>query len=195
MQLVMLRKSMEQNFLDRGWTCKDLEVEVSVTLATSAPGRGGQPSVGRSTTASGEVAVSGGVSAQAADTLASLKAAIASAADQHSMAQLDSKGGGAAAELQPPETDAHPGPAELLGGAGTGNLPAHRMFATAHGPRDTAHARRAVPLLVVRVRGHTAVSVALDLISGAVCLHAGDSSLQGQVFVTVRRPPPSACGS
>lgn len=191
MQLVMMRKLMERSFLKQGWTCKDLEADLGVTLALPTAG-GERRGEGRGVQRHADVSLPGAVSVEGVDTLARLKAAVASAADRGSAAQLDGAAGSSAAQLQPPQTDARPGPADAGGAGGPpGGRPAHQTFAATASERDAAAARRPVPLLVVRVRGRPAVLVGLDLISGAVHLHAGESSLYGQVFVTVWFSRPS----
>lgn len=47
---------------------------------------------------------------------------------------------------------------------------------------------RGVPVLVLRVRGQLGMSVSFDLVSGALCIHPGESNLPGQSFCTVRYP-------
>ena len=46
-------------------------------------------------------------------------------------------------------------------------------------------ASRGVPVLVVHVRGRQGMSVSFDLVSGALCMHPGESDLPGQTFCTV----------
>eukprot|EP00892_Ulva_mutabilis_P004219 jgi/Ulvmu1/2169/UM013_0013.1 len=184
MQLAMLRKLLEGNFLEQGWTCKDLEAQVRVTLAQSAA-----PLYGGSTACAAEEhaaapAGAGGVMPGSA-TLAGLRAVVDSATGRHSAAERDLAGGVDAAQLRPPDTDARPGPPEAAGGGALGeSAPAHRPFARASGVHDEAEGRRPVPLLLVDVRGRLAVAVALDLVSGAVSLHAGDASEYGRAFTT-----------
>jgi hypothetical protein len=45
---------------------------------------------------------------------------------------------------------------------------------------------RGVPVLLLHVRGKLGLSVSFDLISGALCMHPGESDLPGQSFCTVR---------
>jgi len=172
MQLVMLRKLLDENFVEEGWTSKDLEAAMRVTLAQSAASL-----QGASAGAAPQAAVG-----PAGDGVAGLRAAVGRASVRYAPAELD-RGGDDVVSPQPPHTDAQPGPAEEPRSAG---LPAHRPFASAAGPADAAHARRPVPLLLVDVRGRLAVAVGLDLISGAVCLHAGEFSEYGRTFTTVR---------
>ena len=73
----------------------------------------------------------------------------------------------------------------------------HPEAAPAKGAQDAAAMRsqerhmdmsRGVPVLLVHVRGRLGMSVSFDLVSGALCLHAGESNLPGQSFCTVSCP-------
>lgn len=102
-------------------------------------------------------------------------------AHAHSSEPLHSSAAAASASANPADSGKDVG-REPSGGKGAHDAAQLRSMEWG---RDTS---RGVPVLLLHVRGQLGMTLSFDLVTGALCMHSGESQLPGQSFCTVRCP-------